>query len=184
MEYTEQMYNEDIRISLFVFKKNFSDSPINKLYKTDFIQSSVIQLMKKRPLYNQEQCKYITFAYAVSHRAMLGYWHNKIEKHSKQSIISIDSAVSKSEERETIGDLIPSECDFNSELEFQLLQSKCRQIYSKSKSKTYRNVVECFINGEKQIDIARKLGVSRQRVGQLIDKFREIARKELKENYL
>ncbi len=73
-EYTDEMYKEDYRIAKWcVYTKYPSKFPEKSITKEDLLQWCLLQLWRKRPLYDPSKGKYITWAITVCRRGVLQY---------------------------------------------------------------------------------------------------------------
>lgn len=175
MNYSDEMYREDLLVSNFVFKKKFISS---KNYKDDLIQSSLIALYKGRFKFDETQGKYFTFAYKVSYFAMLEFLRKEKKQTNNFDNLSIDYEF---EDNNTFLEMLGDEIDLEQNLNYEFLLKICYHIIDKNKSNIFKSIAELFINGSTCSKIASFLNKSRQFVSKYIEKFKNLIKEKLKE---
>lgn len=169
MEYTQEMYKEDLRISKYTFIKNFRKYTD---YEEEMIQSSLLALSKARDYVDESKGKYSTLAFVASKRAMLHFLRQK-SKEIENKTISLSTPIG---ENINLGDTLEEEVDFNSSMNCAYLLDICERAIQSQRNKTMKKFVYDYLDGLNMSKIARKYNVSKQFVSQLITKFRRLAK--------
>lgn len=168
-EYDEARYKEDLKISRWVFNKYLRlPASVKRFYEDDLISASIVKLWEHRKDFDETRGKYITFAAIISLQAMMTF----IRK--EERITNHFSGLSLEFEYETdtkFGDSFFEEFDFDENMNFEKLYNFCLQFINKMRGKTLKKVAVLYINGKRQIDIARELNISREYARQCVYRF-------------
>lgn len=179
MNYTMQDYLQDLKISKYVFKKIFK-TLVND--KEDLIQESLLALWKSKNKYDKSRGKYFQFAYKTSKNAMLGYIRNN---KNDASILSIYNDVI--DEIQIVDILASNDYEITQINENYLsLFKEILRIFKTDKSIKKRNqlfkkvLIRYYFYNIKQIDIAKELNITRERVSKIIKITNSILQKNIK----
>lgn len=188
--YTDEMYNEDKKISYFVFKNKLHlPEDIKQEYKNDLIQTSLIQLYKARQNFDETQgVKYISYAVKTSLNTMIKYKDNELKKSHNGNKISLSKELTEDLTlEETLGN-----CDIYPRLEQDKLKAlkeflkdvitkprkykpsmKKRDILKRKTGlrKHQKITLEHFVDGKSRPELQKKYNVSRQYIEQSISRY-------------
>ena len=171
MNYTQEMYEEDKKISLSVFKKKFN---YLQWLKDDLIQVSIIALYRVRQnYYDETKGEYLTYAFTSSYNAMLMFIRGEIKYFDN---LSLDFEYLDDDPLEHF---IGEEQDFDKNLRYEQLLSVCNQVIDKIRSKNFKHIAKEFIQGISPGNIAKDMGVSRQYVYNQLVKIRLLVKERL-----
>lgn len=173
MEYTDEMFNEDLSISRYVYSKYFRYSFISK---DDFIQCSLIGLSRCRSKFNETKGAYSTYASKISLCCMLRLYNEEKKQTNNFSNFSCDL---KNDEGNSLFDIVEDKFNIDAKLDYDFLLKICNNILSKSKSDTFKKVNYLFLQYLNCSKVARELKISKQCVNQYVKKFRTQLRAEL-----
>ena len=170
--YTQENYEEDLKISQYVFKKFIKG---NLQYKEDLIQVSLIELSKCRQKYNIEKGAYTTFATRVSKNAMLMFLRKEQRIMNNYSNISMETIFL---DQLKLSDILEDKNDFTESLQEQNLY-KILTSNNKLKKTRIKLIAKLFLSNKSQIEISKTLKISRSLVSRYINKFKEISKEIL-----
>ena len=178
MDYTTEMYEEDKRISLSVFKKKFN---FKQRLKDDLVQTSLIALYRFRQnRYDEIKGKYFTVAFLVSYHAMLSYIMREKKRTNDFNLLSLDF---ECQDNDPLEYYIGEQQDFDKNLRYEQLLSVCNKVIEK-KGRNFKHIAREFMQGKSPGKIAKDMGVSRQYVyNQLVQIKRLVKEKLLKMGY-
>lgn len=173
MEYTNEMFKEDLSISRWTFSRHFKKLLI---YKDDLIQSSLIGLFRCRSNYDKNKSSYSTYAYRISFCSMLKFLQNEKKQTNNFCNYSLDYEF---DEDNSLLDLIREDVDFDENYNYQFLLNVCNKVIDKCKSKLFKDVNRLFLKCYNCSKVAKELNISRQCVNQYVKKFRTLLKTEL-----
>ena len=190
MEYSSAMYEEDKRIANYVFFKKFKKYFD---YKDDLIQSSIIALYRARELYNEEKGKYSSYAVQTCIYTMLDFIKTEQKKNNLGLNLSLDYELEEGYTiEETLGECVDYEQKFRIEdLKKDILKIIKKRNYKDVSSKQNINkrntefrkseiiAIDYFVNGKSEKQIRKDLGLTRQCVNKVINKYRKIIQEKL-----
>ena len=167
MIYTSEHYEQDKRIALYVFNKNFKGHYL----KDDLIQVATIALWKLRESGNYND--YVRCACTVALNTMIDY----LRKETRHFADSLFGKVG-STDLELIDVLIN---DQPTAQEYNEVKEIIRSIMPLPilVSKRNRQIIAMHLKHYTQAEISERVGVSRQCVNRVIKAFREAARQVL-----
>lgn len=186
MEYTIEDYNNDIKLSEYVFRKYF------KKYiedKEDLIQSSIIALWKKRNNFDISKGTLSSFKFGVSYYAMLEYFRSINKGYKKgfdtYTFVSMNNTIPGTEDLLLCDIIEDNSINLDKNLEFQNLikvLKECSNQIKWSKNARYSKQIVEFINkGYCDIDISKKIGCTRELCRVVRKRYVLILRDKLKE---
>ena len=165
MFYTTENYEQDKRIAMHVFNRNFKGHYL----KDDLIQVAVIELWKLRQKKNYKD--YVKCACTVARNHMINY----LKKESRHYSVSLYEKLGNENDLQLIDVLLinePAALDY----------CECRDIVKSLAPITMqmsgrdRGIISLYLKHYSQTEIANRSGVSQQYVSKVIKKFREAAR--------
>ena len=143
----------------------------------DAVSISYIGLIKAAEYFDaSRKVKFSTYAI----KCILTEFRKELRKQSKRvDTVSLDTLISEDSDL-SFADLFPDEDNHYLNIEHDEILQKC---LSKLTDREEEIVVEYLHNPNlKQVDLAQKFGISRQRVSIIINKFRDSYRTELNQN--
>ena len=174
MDYTTEMYEEDKRISLSVFKKKFN---FKQRLKDDLVQTSLIALYRFRQnRYDEIKGKYFTVAFLVSYHAMLSYIMREKKRTNDFNLLSLDF---ECQDNDPLEYYIGEQQDFDKNLRYEQLLSVCNKVIDKRRSKNFKHIAREFIEGKTSAQIAIDMGVSRQYASEQVNIFKRLVKEKL-----
>lgn len=173
MNYTDEMFFEDLSISRWTFSRHFKKLLI---HKDDLIQSSLIGLFLHRSNFDKSKSSYSTYAYKISLYSMLKFLQKEKKQTNNFDNYSLDYEIDKDN---TFLDFMFENVDFDKNFNYQYLLNVCNKVIEKSKSKTFKKVIRLFLECFNCSFVAHKLNISRQCVNQYVKKFRILLKSEL-----
>ena len=196
--YTDEMYNEDKKISYFVFKNKLHlPEDIKQEYKNDLIQISLITLYKARQTFDETQgVKFMTYAVKASLRKMLLFLKREDHKGRINNKVSLSKELA---EDLTLEDTLGN-CDIYPRLEQDkliALKKFIKAIITKPrkykpsmkkqdilKRKNYlrkhqKIALEHFVDGKSRPELQKKYNVSRQYIEQSISRYTKMIQNAL-----
>lgn len=187
-EYSEEDYENDLAISQYVFRKKFRK---HEEYKEDLVQSSLIALWKRRNDYNEEKGMTLaSYKFMISEYAMLTFLSRqtaiKAKDLEENHIVSIYEPIPGTD-GETYVDILEDE-NCNIELDFDV--NFLRNVYHESvdtfklskNNVLFKKIANLILKGHYDLEIAKKLGCSRERCRQVRKKIARVFREKLIEN--
>jgi RNA polymerase sigma factor (sigma-70 family) len=145
----------------------------------DILQSARIGLVKAAQKYDPSRdVAFSTFAYIYIHGAIIDYFH--CDSHlisypshvQKNGVVDVEGAariVASLDDLEYEGNWLRD----NSSFENKLLSRICLEEVLSALKPRERRLINMLAMGDNQADIARKMRISRTRVGQLLERIRE-----------
>lgn len=143
----------------------------------DAVSISYIGLIKAAEHFDAlRNVKFSTYAI----KCILTEFRKELRKQSKKvDTVSLDTLISEDSDL-SFADLFPDENNYYLNIEHNEILQKC---LSKLTDREKEIVVEYLHNLDlKQVDLAQKFGISRQRVSIIVNKFRDNYRTELNQN--
>ena len=177
MEYTQEMYNEDLAISRYTFSKYFKHF---FQHKEDFIQFSLYYLSRCRSKFDETRGSYGNLAFKTSKHAMCLYIHRYLKKESEVSMYSLDVTFDD-EEKIYFADTLVDEYDFDGNLNCEFLQKLFEKVIQSKRSENFKKFSREYMQGLTITEIAHKYNVSRQCVSEKIQDFRNLSKKAYEE---
>lgn len=190
-EYTKEDYLQDLRLTHYTYKKFFKNL---SRYKDDLIQCALIYLYENRDKYDKTYT-YATWAVKFSRFAMLNFLRDEKLKDGRGKCIDFISltapASNENDEDRTLADIIANEDDVVYNFDLDYLNAKIKECINQKKKvknldfKRYAKIINLCVTGLNYAQVAGKVGVSREYVRQVMDKFKHIFKQELiDDNYL
>lgn len=176
MDYTTEMYEEDKKISLSVFKKKIKGIGLFARYKDDLIQVSLIALFRARQLHNETKGDYFKYAFSASYYAMLLFIKRERIHTNDFNTLSLDFEYQDDDPLEYF---IGEEYDFDKNLRYEQLLSVCNKVIDKRRSKNFKHIAKEFIQGKTSAQIAKDMGVSRQCANEQVNIFKRLVKEKL-----
>ncbi|MEH2937118.1 sigma-70 family RNA polymerase sigma factor [Oscillospiraceae bacterium 21-37] len=149
-----------------------------KINLDEYYDVLAIGLCKAAMTFDETKGQFSTFAYVT----MLNEY-NAVLRHNKtymvipeQNLVSMNTQMISDDGNGVVeyGDLFPADVDIEKDtVETDYVSFLCNQINHPQE----QEVIKLLANGFTQAEIAEKMGVSRQRIGQLMNKIRERLRK-------
>lgn len=171
MDYTTEMYEEDKRISLSVFKKKFN---YLQWLKDDLIQVSIIALYRVRQnYYDETKGEYLTYAFTSSYNAMLMFIRRETKYFNN---LSLDFEYLDDDPLEHF---IGEEQDFDKNLRYEQLLSVCNRVVDKRRSENFKHIAREFILGKSPGIIAKDMGVARSYIYKVIAQIKRLLKEKL-----
>ena len=189
--YTEEVYKQDLRLARYTYNKFFKNL---SRYKDDLIQCALIYLYENRNKYDKTYT-YATWAVKFSRFAMLNFLRRENLKDKSGKCIDFTSltapASNKVDEDRTLADIIANEDDVVYNFDLDYLNKKLKESINQKKKvksldfKRYVKIINLCVTGLNYAQVAGQVGVSREYVRQVMDKFKHIFKQELiKDHYL
>lgn len=181
MEYTQEMYEEDIKLAYYVYRKYFSCS---YRYKDDLIAVALKGLYKCHLSYDDTQGKYSTYACRMCWFSMLEFLKREKTQTRNFEMLSLDKPIKVGSD-DNLSDFITANIpDFNTNLNLAYLNNVINEILV-DKNQTYQKVIRLLMQGYIPKRIAEMLGISRQCSCLYKDRFKALLKERLqKDNYL
>ena len=164
------MYIEDNRLAHFFFRKFYWN---NRTIKEDIIQACVAALWQARFVYDSSRAKWSTFAFWVC-RSAVSRLIRKTRRTNENESLSLDF---EPPEGVALKNLIGTEGAYDADV--QHLQEIISKVCDSMPNPKTAKVMELKIEGYKQLEIGKMLGISRSNVGSLIRRFRLILHENL-----
>lgn len=162
MEYTQKDYEEDQRISNWVFNKYFKK---DYRFKDDLIQESLIRLWKNRAKFNEAKCKYSTWAVKVSITSMLMFFRKEKKYYNN---LSLDYEFKRDDgDKMNFAEFIGINEIDTDKIDVKILFENVL----KNKNEEERIIVDRMLKGFTQKEIAKEIGKSRASVSRKVSKF-------------
>lgn len=203
MEYTDEMYKEDLKLATWTYKRNFSAK--YSAYKDDLIQVAINQLALNRDKFDESKGTYGAFAIKVCTRKMIRFLELERLKNNLGTNLSIDLEIS---EDVTLAETIGEEVDFDKNLNLSDLKKQILKILSKPRNRkkledlsvkcSFNHIlkkrekytlqswqkiaIDFFVNGKTEKQLQKELNVTRQMINDSINRARKILQEELKIN--
>lgn len=203
MEYTDEMYKEDLKLATWTYKRNFSAK--YSAYKDDLIQVAINQLALNRDKFDESKGTYGAFAIKVCTRKMISFLERERKKNNLGTDLSIDLEIS---EDVTLAETIGEEVDFDKNLNLSDLKKQILKILSKPRNRKsvddfsiktnyiavlkYREnfvllpwqkiSIEYFVNGKNSKQLQKEFNCTRQMINASINRARKYLQEELKIN--
>lgn len=182
IEYTEEMLEEDKRICLFVYKKNFK---YFERYFDDLLQSGLLFCFKARKRYEPgHDCSFFTFACEYVRGGMLTYLERNCKKHDLNTT-SGDELVWDDDDNTTIFDTIEDTfVDFDSNFNYEQIKKIAYGLlnsekYSK-KSDLRKQILKRYIENDFILtSLHKELKTTKQNVSLITLKFKKDLKKIL-----
>ena len=149
---------------------------VNFSWRDDILSEVYIALHEARERFNPEKASWKFYAGLRSKSAVIEFLRRQIPYQQRNSFI-IDKPWSNDEGRDDGGNWIESRflnCDDDQTM------VELKELLSDIKPK-YREVVLCLVSGMTQTEISKRLNLSVQRIGELVDDLRKgLAKENLK----
>ncbi len=172
MEYTEKDYQEDLKISQWVFNKHFSKF---LSYKQDLIQESLMKLWQAKTRFDETRGNLGTFKVIVSINAMK-ICLRKERRHIDNLVLGSELNSDHKDDLIDLMDLIANdEIDTD---KIDLTDSILKVL--KTKSEKVRKVVKLYLQDYNQAEISKKIDNSQAMVSRMLKTFKNDLSKEMR----
>lgn len=166
MEYTQKEYEEDLKMSRWVFNKCFKNS---RQYEDDLIEAGLINLWKKRKYFDPSKGTYSTYAFKVAYVGMLMFLR-KEKKYFHNFSLDCDNSESSSLLEILIApEITTNDIDLEMAIE-KVLEKKCAK---------YKTIITLLLNGYTQKEIVQNFDISKQLCSLRFSKFKRFLKEEL-----
>lgn len=172
MEYTEKDYQEDLRISQWVFNKHF-----NKFlsYKEDLIQESLMRLWKAKTRFDKSRGNLGTFKVIVSINSMKIFLRSE-RRHIDNLVLGSELNSGHEDDLVDLMDLIASDEIDTDKIDLKDTISKVL----KTKKEKFRKVVNLYLQDFTQSEIAKEVDNSKTMVNRMLKTFKKDLGKEMR----
>jgi len=165
MKYTPKNYEEDLKISNWVFNRYFKHY---KAFKDDMIQTAIIKLWQTRPQFNEQKSKYSTYACLIAYREML------ILLRKEKKYLRDISLYEETDDGLLLIDTIPA----NDTSDTKNLLLKIKAILAGFDNKD-RKFIILYLRNTTQAEIAKQSNISTGYISKQIKYFKELLKKRL-----
>lgn len=170
----EKLVTDNLKLAYYTANKYYLKYNVEF---DDAVSISYIGLIKAAEHFDaSRKVKFSTYAI----KCILTEFRKELRKQSRRvDTISLNTLISDNSDL-TFADLFPDEDNHYLNIEYDEILQKC---LSKLTDREKEIVIDYLHNsGLKQVDLAEKFGISRQRVSIIINKFRDNYRTELNQN--
>lgn len=167
------MYKEDLRIANYVFNKKYLKLQEEK---EDIISMCVLELWKKRQVFDPQRAKWITFAVLTCNHIILRHIRYLKAQKRNGKTCSLYEELPNSNGL-TVADMLgkPDDYDFEATYIKKILAKTFKEI----KDERTKKAISLYYNGSTQRDIAEAIGVSQAHVSRKLRKFKDICKAEI-----
>ncbi len=178
MEYTQEMYSEDLSISKWVYNKYFKSATS---HKEDLIQTSIMALWQARLRFDETKGAYSTFAIKTSYGSMQNYFKQENKQSAYGYSYSLDY---DDDEYSPLVDRLIDDTDLLVGFDIQFLKNIFTDIINNHRLDTFKKVNKLFLKGLNSTQISKELGISRWCACLYINEFKKILKERLQTEYV
>lgn len=162
------LIENNYKLVYFVVNKYFKK--LNIETKEDLVSEGFLSLVRKAKYYNPDRGSFSTFIVRTIYLDLIRYLQTHVNKHTSE--VSLNDNIA---EDLTYMDIISDNQD---DLKYVDLYDSLNKLPKQK----YKIITEVFLEGKSQVEVAREMGISRQRINVIVNQTLNELKENLKNN--